>query len=273
MLTINEIKEYFKLENSTPNKDLGQNFLIDHDAILKIIDSLDLKKEDKLLEVGPGLGSLTDDLVGKTIDFSVVEYDTKFVKFLNNSYEGKNIKIIHSNILKYKDIYQNKVIGNLPYYITTDIIEYLLLNFESIKLAVFMMQEECYERITALKGKDFNSINVFLKYLFNIEKVLKVNKTSFYPVPSVNSIVIKLTKKEEKNIGFAQILYKIARILFQNRRKTIFNNLNTLLKNKENTLKVLEDTNLEPNLRAEQLKLEDFENITNVLLKLQVFKL
>ena len=274
MLTREEIKDYFKLENSHAKKELGQNFLVNQKNIDEIINLVDIKSSDILLEIGPGLGALTNDLIGKTKNYTVVEYDGKFVDFLDRAYGNNDIKIIKNNILKYKDYSANKVIGNLPYYITSDILLYIAVHFEKLDKAVCMMQKEAYERITAKKGtKEYNVLNIILEYTFKMTKNMNVSKTSFFPMPQVDSVVITLEKRSDTNHNFIKPLLTCTRAMFLNRRKTIYNNLNSLVKNKDNASKILEDLKLSPTMRAEELDLKDFINLTNELLKLEVIKL
>src|SRR5574344_1996101 len=169
MLTRDEIKDYFQLENSHDKKELGQNFLCNQKTIDEIVSLVDVQKDDVLLEIGPGLGALTNDLIGKTKNYTVVEYDAKFVDYLTRAYGDKDIKIVKNNILKYKEFDANKVVGNLPYYITSDILLYLALNYHKLVRAVLMMQREAYKRITAKQGtKDYNALNIVLDYCFKI---------------------------------------------------------------------------------------------------------
>ncbi len=274
MLTREEIKDYFKLENSHAKKELGQNFLVNQKNIDEIINLVDIKSSDILLEIGPGLGALTNDLIGKTKNYTVVEYDGKFVDFLDRAYGNNDIKIIKNNILKYKDYSASKVIGNLPYYITSDILLYIAVHFEKLDKAVCMMQKEAYERITAKKGtKEYNVLNIILEYTFKMTKNMNVSKTSFFPMPQVDSVVITLEKRSDTNHNFIKPLLTCTRAMFLNRRKTIYNNLNCLVKNKDKASKILEDLKLSPTMRAEELDLKDFINLTNELLKLEVIKL
>lgn len=273
MLSTTEIIEYFRLESSHAKKELGQNFLINKNIINKIVQEIDINKEDKILEIGPGLGALTEEIIDKCNNYSVVEYDEKFVRFLNNAYKNRNVVIYKNNIVKHKICDADKVVGNLPYYMTTEIIEHVLLNYPNLNVMVFMIQDECFKRIITKEGKDYNVINVLLEYLCEVTKCFDVKKEAFFPRPNVDSVVIKLTVKNEKNLSFAVNLKKITSILFHNRRKTIANNLNSLIKNKEVTMRVLEENNLSLMLRVESLKLADFVNITNTLLKLGIIKL
>ena len=268
MLNENEIKDYFLLVNSHAKKELGQNFLIDENVATTICENLELKSDDLLLEIGPGLGALTSFLINTTKKYTAVEYDEKFVKFLNMSYQNSNIKIIKNNILKFKDYDFNKIVGNLPYYISTDILEYILTNFKKIELAVFMTQKEFYDRITTKNKRDIGPINYLIDYCFNITKILVVPYTSFFPMPTVASVVFKITKKYKKNIDFAVFLYKIACILYKNRRKNIANNLKSILNNDEIEF-VLSESKLDKNLRGEDINLENLEKISNAILKVK----
>jgi len=266
MLTIDEIKDFFKLENSHAKKELGQNFLINLKVCEDICDALNINDNDKVLEIGPGLGSLTDILIDKTKNLTCVEYDNKFYNFLNKCYENRGINIVKSNILHFKDYSMNKIIGNLPYYITTDILEFIMLNYKNLDLGVFMIQNEALKRLTAKSGKDFNAINVLIDYKYKLTPLFLVKKNNFFPVPNVDSIVFKMDNDKEKSLDFALSLYKVAKILFSNRRKTIGNNLKSLIKDTNSIEEILNSIDLTQSLRAENLKTEDFVNLTQILL-------
>ena len=268
MLNKEEIIDYFKLVNSHAKKELGQNFLINKDIAESIVNALDIKESDKVLEIGPGLGALTGFVLEKTYDtYKVVEYDQKFVEFLTRSFSDKKIEIVKNNILKEKDFSFNKIIGNLPYYISSEIILKAALEYPLLEKAVFMVQKECYKRIVAKSGKDYNALNVLLDYLFVIKQEINVGRDNFFPAPNVDSLVFSLAKKEEINMSFAGFLYKISKICFQNRRKTIYNNLQSLVKNKEELSLILNKANLKENLRAEELTTSDFIRLTSEIYK------
>lgn len=273
MLSVSEIIDFFKLNNSHAKKELGQNFLIKKEAILDIVNTLEIKENDKVLEIGPGLGALTDEIINLASDYTVVEYDAKFVDFLSREYEDKkNFKVIKNNILKVRDFDGNKVIGNLPYYITTDILEHIILHFKNIEKGVFMVQKECLQRITALSGKDYNAINVVIKYLFDLTTIRTVKRDCFFPEPNVDSVVFKIEKLQKNGVS-AAFLYKICKICFSNRRKTLLNNLGSVLKDKEKTKEVLNLCNLKETSRAEELSVDDFVNLANTILKLELINL
>ena len=274
MLNIDQIKDFFILENSHAKKELGQNFLIDLQTINNIVDSLEIKKGEKVLEIGPGLGALTCELVKKDINLTCVEYDQKFVNFLNKNFESKNnITIIKNSILHFKDFSFEKIIGNLPYYITTDILEYIFKNFRYLNEAVFMVQNEALNRILALTGKDYNAINVLIGYRYDIKKIFNVSKNNFFPVPNVDSVVFKINIKENTDFNFSIALLKVTKILFKFRRKTIYNNLKVIVSNIEQLTLLLERCGLSSNLRPEQLKIDDFIKITNELIEKNLLRI
>lgn len=273
MLTINELKDYFKLENSHAKKELGQNFLVNQKIVDQIIGLLEINKDDNILEIGPGLGSLTENIIGKPNKFVAVEYDAKFVKFLEMSFKDKDFEIVKDNILKYRTFEANKLIGNLPYYITTDILEYVTTRFVNMDFGVFMVQKECLKRLLNIKGKDNSALNVYLSYLFDIENKIKVSKDCFFPIPSVDSVVFKITTKKDKDRKFALVLFKVCKVCFLNRRKTIFNNILSIVKDKELAKSILENSKIDLNARAESLEIESYINLTNLLLNNGILKL
>ena len=274
MLNRDEIKSYFKLENSHAKKELGQNFLCNQKTIDEIVSLLKLKEDDVLLEIGPGLGALTNDLVGKTKNYTVVEYDAKFVDYLSRAYEGQNIKIVKNNILKYREYDANKIVGNLPYYITSDILLYIAINYKKLDTAVLMMQREAFNRICAKKGtKDYNVLNIVLAYVFKVTKNMIVVKTSFFPMPQVDSVVVSFDRRKDIDDKMIRPLLTCARAMFLNRRKTLFNNMNSLVRDKEKSMEIINGLKFSPTCRAEELDLDDFLNLTQVLLQLGIIKL
>lgn len=273
MLTKDEIKDFFILNNSHAKKELGQNFLCNEKIVTNIVDLLKIEPCDKVLEIGPGLGALSEQLVNKSDNYTVVECDAKFVDYLSRIFEAKNVNIVHQNFLRYKEFDANKIIGNLPYYITSDILEYICLNFKNLDLGVFMIQKEAYKRINAKQGEtDYGVLNVLFEYVFEMDYKFKVGNQNFFPIPNVESVVF--TTKRKKNIDEELInpLLKTTRALFLNRRKTILNNLNSLTKDKELSKKILLDLNIKETTRPEELSLNNFLDFTKVLLNLKLIK-
>lgn len=273
MLTEKEIKDYFLLMNSHAKKELGQNFLLDEECILNITNAIELKKDDRLLEIGPGLGALTGELVNKNKLYVAVEIDKKFIEFLNNAYANTNLIVENYNILKYKNYDFNKVIGNLPYYISTDILNYVIKNFTELEVAVFMVQKEFFDRITTKDKREKTPLNYFLEYLFKVEKLFTVPKSAFFPQPTIESVVFKITKNLEKDTDTARFLFKIIEISFSNRRKNINNNLKHFISDDELRKEIITKSNIELSARAEDLTLDDFVKLTTEILKVGNIKL
>lgn len=272
MLKAEEIKTFFELESSHAKKELGQNFLIDEEIAKNIVNALDIKENEEVLEIGPGLGSLTEQLLKKDINLTVVEIDAKFVKYLDLAFKDK-ITIKKANFLTFTDTHFNKIIGNLPYYITSEILEKIAIEFDGFQEGVFMVQTEALDRILSTKGKDYSPLNILLSYKFNIKKLFKVSKTSFFPMPNVASSVFKLIIKEDIDKEFAKKLYKVASICFVNRRKTLANNLKSFIGNDEALKNIYEKLNFKDSIRAEELSLNDYELLTKELLKLEFIEL
>ncbi len=254
-------------------KSLGQNFLIDNNVINNIISSLDATKDDLIIEIGPGKGALTRLLKNKKALLIAYEIDQELMPILSKLEDDKT-KIFNKDILdanlqtdlmnyKYNNLY---IIGNLPYYITTPIIKHIINQDIRIHSMIFMVQDEVANRFTARpKTRDYGSITLYLKYYFNIEKLFKVGKKSFNPVPKVESAVIKFTERLDKPLVDKDIYFKLINDAFSQKRKTLKNNLKdydfNLIK------KILEANNLNELARAEELDEEIFIAIAKSLNK------
>ena len=264
------------------NKSLGQNFLIDENVINKIVECSNIGKDDCVIEIGPGLGTLTKELLEKAGEVVCVELDKKMIPILKDRFLlYKNLEIINDDILrldlkklisdkKSNGFKQVKIVANLPYYITTPIIMKLLeekLDLESITV---MVQKEVADRLIAIPGeKDAGAITYSVYYYAEGEKILEVPKDSFIPEPEVTSQVIKLNirKVAPVNLERPDVMFRIIKCAFMQRRKTLLNALvNTrVFLNKEEGMKVLKKLNLNENVRAENLTLQNFANITRYI--------
>lgn len=255
-----------------PNKRLGQNFLINENIIENIIEKSNISEEDIIIEIGPGLGSLTKGLLKKVKKVIAIELDPKMVDILKNRFQSDNLKIIYGDVLKIelKDLishYNNvKIVANLPYYITTPIVMKLLeerLNIESITI---MVQKEVGNRFCACPGsKDYGAITVGINYYTHSDIVIDVDKSNFLPVPEVDSCVVhmKVLKEPPVQVNNEKIFFNLIKSAFSQRRKTIANSLLVNFKGKEEMLEVLLKLNIDPKLRAENLSIFDFANISN----------
>lgn len=259
------IFEIVNKANLKPDKDYGQNFLVEPDICKRIVDALNIDEVDDVIEVGPGLGSLTHYLSLEKAHISSVDIDRRMIDFLNIVYKDSNVKIIENDIRKVDVSKYTKVIGNLPYNITTETIQYFLLNADSAKRMVFMIQSETFAHFNDITGKEYGPTSVLIHLLGNVERLFTVKAGSFYPAPKCNSVVFAINVDARINRIAAINAFKVAKQLFINRRKTIMNNLVNYLKDKELCNKLCSDLNINPLARPEQLSPEIYLSISEYL--------
>lgn len=266
------------------NKSLGQNFLINQNVVDKIVESSQITKDDLVIEIGPGLGTLTKELLEKAGKVICIELDKKMIKILTDRFSlYENFEVIHEDVLrihlnkiikteKEKNGFQSaKVVANLPYYITTPIIMKLLEDRLDLESITVMIQKEVADRLIAIPGKkETGAITYTVYYYATAEGVLEVPNDSFIPEPEVTSKVIKLTLRKEPPVEVKSrgVMFKIIKSAFMQRRKTLLNALtNTkVFMSKEEGIEILKELNLDENVRAENLTLENFAEITNKIL-------
>lgn len=267
------------------NKNLGQNFLIDEQAIRDIIDGAEIENDDLVIEIGPGLGTLTAFLLEKAKKVICIELDKKMIKILNDRFIAyNNIELINEDVLKIdlnkiikqekdnNNIKNVKIVANLPYYITTPIIMKLLEDKLDIKSITVMIQKEVADRLIEIpSGKNTGAITYTIYYYCKGEKIREVDNTSFIPMPEITSEVINLKLREEPVVKVAseKVFFNIIKSGFMQRRKTLINALvNTgVFKDKEEGIEFLKQINLNENVRAENLKIEDFATLCNLFCK------
>lgn len=272
------VKEIIDKYNFRFSKGLGQNFLIDGNIVRKICEEGEVSKEDDILEIGPGIGTLTEELSYKANKVVAVELDKSLFPILDETLAGcNNVEIVPGDILKidlpklFSEKFESeniKIVANLPYYITTPIIGRLLEEELDIDSILVMVQSEVAERMKASPGtKDYGSLSVFVQYYTDPEIVLSVPKTAFMPRPNVDSAVIKLKIRKEKiELKDREIFFKVVKAAFSQRRKTILNSLSSGLKTDKATIRaILEKADIDPKLRAENLTIEDFSKISAIL--------
>ena len=274
-----ETKFIMKKYGINANKSLGQNFLIDDEVVYKIVESANISSEDLVIEIGPGLGTLTSELLKKAKKVIAIELDERMIKILQDRFSlYSNIEIINQDVLKVNlnEIIKNekqtngiksaKIVANLPYYITTPIIMKLLEekgDFESITV---MIQKEVADRLCETPGgKLSGAITYTVYYYAEAEEVLKVPHTSFIPAPEVDSEVInlKIRKEPPVNVKNEEKLFKIIKYAFMQRRKTLINALSQcdLFRSKEEINNILKELGISEKIRGEALTLQDFANI------------
>lgn len=246
-------------------KKFGQNFLQDPSVIERIILAFNPRKEECVYEIGPGQGALTDHLVDYTDNLNLIEIDNDLVPLLRNKFRDKdNVTIHHQDALLW-DINQNdiRIIGNLPYNISTPLLIKFLYQSSKISDMVFMLQKEVVKRICAPVGiKAYGRLSVMLQYAFDCEELFVVPPEAFYPRPKVDSQIIRLTRKKEIQKVVLEDLESLVKQSFAQRRKTIKNNLKSLISEQQ-----LIALGIDPKARPEQLSVEQFITLSNSLIR------
>ncbi|WP_276537052.1 16S rRNA (adenine(1518)-N(6)/adenine(1519)-N(6))-dimethyltransferase RsmA [Anaerosalibacter massiliensis] len=260
------------------SKSLGQNFLIDGNILRKICEEGQVSKKDDILEIGPGIGTLTEELSSRANKVVAVELDKALIPILDETLKDcYNVEIVSGDILKidlpklFKEKFKNeniKVVANLPYYITTPIIGKLLEDELDIDSILVMVQYEVAERMKASPGtKDYGSLSVFVQYYTEPEIIFSVPKTAFMPSPNVDSAVIELKiRKEKLELENRERFFKVVKAAFSQRRKTILNSLSSGLKIEKDIIRdTLDKSGIDSKLRAENLTIEEFSKISAIL--------
>ncbi len=275
-----ETKFLMNKYNIVAKKNLGQNFLIDENVILDAISAADISDNDIVIEIGPGLGTLTKYLLERAKKVICVELDNSMIDILNERFFlYKNFEVINDDILKidlHELIRKNKeeigakkvkIVANLPYYITTPIIMKLLEEKLDIDSITVMIQKEVADRLTAIPGKkNTGAITYSVYYYSEAEEVRTVPNTSFVPAPEVESEVIKLTIRKEPVIKVLneEKLFKLIKIAFMQRRKTLINAIsNSNLATKDKIKEILYELDIDERVRGENLSIEDFAKISD----------
>ena len=255
-----------------PKKSLGQNFLRDDKILNKIIEAASLKPDDLVLEIGPGQGILTEKITGKVKKVWAVEIDSRLAENLKAKFKDSNVEIFQNDILKIdinalvkKSRY--KVVANIPYYITAPIIRRLLEADNPPVEIILMVQKEVAERITAKPGK-MSLLAVSVQYYAKAEWLFNVSRNCFYPVPEVDSAVILLSNIKSFNQELNKIFFKLLRIGFAAKRKTLLNNIiNGLHIDREKAIKIIKKVGLDSTVRAQELYVADWEKLATLLKK------
>lgn len=265
------------------NKSLGQNFLINDEVVNNIVDASKISKEDLVIEIGPGLGTLTESLLEKAGKVVAIELDERMLKILSDRFSlYDNFDVINEDVLKVDlanlikeektkhGLKNAKIVANLPYYITTPIIMKLLEEELDIESITVMIQKEVADRLIAIPGDKLSgAITYSVYYYAEAESVMIVDNNSFIPEPEVQSEVIKLVIREKPviNIQNKELFFKLIKVSFMQRRKTLINGLvnGGIFKNKTEALEIFEKLNLDVNVRGENLTMEDFVRLADAI--------
>lgn len=268
------VKEIIDLYDFNFKKSLGQNFLIDKNFVDKIVDAADIKDQN-VLEIGPGIGTITYEMAKIAKKVVAIEIDQTLIPILKeNLSEFENAKVIKQDILKtdLKGLVDNefngesfKVVSNLPYYITTPIIEMLITTGLPCDDMTIMVQKEVAERMVASESdKEYSSLSVFIKFYTEAKVIANLPKSVFIPQPKIDSTILNLKLRiYDENVN-QDLLFKLIRAGFNKRRKTILNSMSDIVE-KDKLKEAFAKVDLKENLRAENLSIDDFINLTNEL--------
>lgn len=274
-MTKEQVKKILEQNDIIVKKQYGQNFLLDDNILKNIVKSAELKKDTNVIEIGPGLGFLTNYLQQATTNVLCYEIDEQMVEHLNEL--NYNISIINDDFLKrnlnkdFKNIFDNSnnitLVANLPYYITTPILLKVLEETTRIDKMIVMMQTEVAKRLCGKPStKDYNALSVLIQYFTNTRIIFNVSPKSFFPEPNVESSVVMIEKKEEpllevENLDF---FLKFNRNIFAQRRKTLYNNIQKAYNYDKGLIKkIIKENNLDESVRSEELDVSQIVKLAN----------
>lgn len=268
-------QELVKKYNFKFSKSLGQNFLIDDSVLEDIVNGAEVNGEDFVIEIGPGVGTLTAQLLMKAKKVTSIELDNDLIPILTEELgEHENFSLIHNDALKIDfnevigDEKSVKLVANLPYYVTTPIIVKLLKDQYNFKSLTIMIQKEVAERIDAEPNcKEYGSLSVLVQYYCNTKIVRRVAPSSFIPRPKVESIVIRLDRLPEPRVKAKdeKLMFELVRAGFNMRRKTLWNAAKAFNLSKEDLEKAFENSGVDPKRRAETLTLQEFATLADCI--------
>ena len=273
------VDETLRANNLVANKALGQNFLVEEEIASYIVDSANITKETCVIEIGPGLGALTEFAVKKAGLLMAFEIDKNMVNILTKTFENEdniiinNVDFLKVDIEKLVDEIHQKgyndivFLSNLPYYITSKLLNKILVNDINIRCIVAMMQKEVGQKILRPEKKDYNLLSIILDYQFDVNVVKYVGKNSYLPRPEIDSIVLKFERVQPRYEVNFKTLIDVSNALLIARRKTVSNNLKPIFNNSEELTSCLEKSNILPNTRIEQLTIKNIVDICNYLNK------
>lgn len=273
MSLLDDTQRLLKVNKILPSKSKGQNFLISENILEKIISVSDLKKGENILEIGPGIGTLTKELVKKNVNLKVVELDKDLVKFLKPLSELNNFEIIEANILKVnlekyipEEFIKNyRIISNLPYNITSIFLRIFLDYNYGPREMILMLQKEVAQRIVN-KDKKWSKLSLMCNFYSDTEYLFDVKKENFYPIPKVDSAVIKFSIYKDNPFGNfdEKKFWQFINIGFSSKRRTLLNNLSAGLNIQKNILKAtFLKFGFNENIRAEKLSINDWINLSS----------
>ncbi|ERI95133.1 dimethyladenosine transferase [Clostridiales bacterium oral taxon 876 str. F0540] len=268
-------KEIVKKYGFRFTKSLGQNFLIDDSVLMDIVEGADVSSEDLIIEIGPGVGTLTKELLKRASKVYSIELDADLIPILQEELkEFNNFELVHRDALKVDfnslvgEQKSVKVVANLPYYVTTPIIAKLLNDQFNFKSLTIMIQKEVAERIAASPNtKEYGALSILVQYYCDTEIIRKVAPSSFIPQPKVDSIVIKLNKLDKPRVYVKdeKLFFRVSRDAFNMRRKTLWNALKGLNMSSNVIEEAFNNAGIDPKRRGETLSLQEFADLSNAI--------
>lgn len=283
--TINYIKDKYGF---SLRKGLGQNFLIDPRPLMEMIEGSGTGSEDLVIEIGPGIGALTAEAARAAAHVTAIELDDKLIPILSETLSGhENVDVVHGDVLdvdleelirdrksQYGIKGKTRIIGNLPYYITTPIVMKLLEGNIGVDSITIMTQKEVADRMKASPGgKDYGALSLMVQYRCKVEPVAKISKESFYPVPKVDSAIVNFRVLDEKPVAVEdeKLFFRCIKAGFGQRRKTLLNALSAGLGSPKIEIEsILRDAEIDPGRRAETLSIEEFARLSNEMTKRKI---
>ncbi|HDR7634805.1 MULTISPECIES: 16S rRNA (adenine(1518)-N(6)/adenine(1519)-N(6))-dimethyltransferase RsmA [Bacillus] len=282
--TPNRTKDIVEKYGFSFKKSLGQNFLIDTNVLNRIVDHAEIGSESGAIEIGPGIGALTEQLAKRAKKVVAFEIDQRLLPILDETLAPySNVTVINKDVLKadvhevfseqFEEGQDVMVVANLPYYITTPILFKLLEEKLPVRGFVVMMQKEVGDRLAAKPGtKEYGSLSIAIQYYTEVETVMTVPRTVFVPQPNVDSAIIRLLKRPKPVVEVTNetFFFEVVRASFAQRRKTLMNNLSNNLngfpKDKELLDRILTEVGIDPKRRGETLSIEEFATLSNALI-------
>ena len=279
--SLEDTKFILRKYNITANKKLGQNFLINDNVIENIIEASNIEEKDLVIEIGPGLGTLTSKLLERAEKVIAIELDDKMISILKDRFKlYNNFILLNDDVLKIDlnslikenvgDLEKIKIVANLPYYITTPIIMKLLEDKLGIYSITVMFQKEVADRITAMPGDKLSgAITYSVNYYAEAKKIVFVDKSSFIPAPEVDSEVIKLDirKTPVVEVDNEEMFFRVIKASFMQRRKTLVNGLvnSGIITDKVRIKEIFDNIGIDMNIRGEKLTIEQFAELSNLI--------
>ena len=269
MSLLDETKYLIKKYGIKPHRPAGQNFLISEDVVDRIVEVADIKKDDVVIEIGPGLGFFTKELLARAKKVYAIELDKRLsngLRDLQKSY--KNLSVINKDILRINlnEIVENKkykLVSNLPFNITSIVLRNFLSTFPKPESITLVVQKEIADRVTAKVGK-MSILACSVQAFCDVEKISEIGKKNFMPIPKVESGIIKMTNIHDSvpGIGNEKVFFRIIKAGFSGKRKKLYNSLTAgLAMDKANVSKILSDSGIDGNVRAQDLSLENWKSL------------